>query len=182
MLSKYSNNSITCFSLICSLLVFLLINSIIVPETKQHAIYEPIKSELYTTDQVESCMEDTIWSLKIPKLSLEANIEDGTNEDVLENYIGHFTQTSKWDGNIGLAGHNRGFKNNFFQNIKELENGDELVYCYNGETKIYSVIDKQIIRNTDWSYLKRTTENRLTLITCVEDLPEYRLCVQAIQI
>lgn len=181
MLSKYSNNSITCFSLIGSLFAFLVINSFIGIETKQQVVYEPPSTGIYTTAQSESVIKETTWSLKIPKLGIEANIEEGTNEEVLENNIGHFIETSKWDGNIGLAAHNRGYRNNFFKDIKDLENGDELIYCYHGSTKIYHVIEKQIIRNTDWSYLSRTTENKLTLITCVEDMPEYRLCVQATQ-
>ncbi len=44
------------------------------------------------------------------------------------------------------------------------------------------LIDKiEIIRNTDWSYLEKTEENKITLITCVENEPNLRRCVQATQ-
>ena len=39
-----------------------------------------------------------------------------------------------------------------------------------------------IIKDTDWSYLQETKENKLTLITCVENEPKYRRCIQAIEI
>ena len=37
----------------------------------------------------------------------------------------------------------------------------------------------EIIKNTDWSYLEKTEKNKITLITCVENEPQYRRCVQA---
>ena len=39
-----------------------------------------------------------------------------------------------------------------------------------------------VIKDTDWSYLTETANNRITLITCVENEPEYRRCVQTIEI
>ena len=35
---------------------------------------------------------------------------------------------------------------------------------------------------TDLSKIEETKENRITLITCVENMPEYRLCIQAEEI
>ena len=43
----------------------------------------------------------------------------------------------------------------------------------------YCVSNILIIKETDWSYLQNTDDNILTLITCVENEPQYRLCVQA---
>ena len=34
----------------------------------------------------------------------------------------------------------------------------------------------------DLSKIEETKENRITLITCVENMPEYRLCIQAEEI
>jgi len=39
-----------------------------------------------------------------------------------------------------------------------------------------------VIEDTDWSYLQKTKENRITLITCVKNQPTKRLCVQGIEI
>ena len=42
--------------------------------------------------------------------------------------------------------------------------------------------NKSVIEDTNWDVLKNTGENKLTLITCVENKPTKRLCVQAIEI
>ena len=47
--------------------------------------------------------------------------------------------------------------------------------------KEYEVEKNRIIKDTDWKYLENTEDNRLTLITCVENEPEYRRCIQAIE-
>lgn len=121
------------------------------------------------------------WQLEIPAINLNAVISEGTSQQTLNQYIGHFEKTQKENGNIGLAAHNRGYKVNYFQNLKQLKTGDEIRYSYNGLEKIYEVEKHRIIKDTDWEYLENTEDNRLTLITCVENQPEYRRCIQAIE-
>ena len=41
------------------------------------------------------------------------------------------------------------------------------------------MVKNKIIKDTDVKVLDNTEENVLTLITCVENEPEYRRCVQA---
>lgn len=121
------------------------------------------------------------WKIEIPKISLIAEIAEGTTEEILNEYVGHFEETQKEKGNIGLAAHNRGYKVNYFNRIRELEIDDEIYYTYNELSRKYKVISKSIIKDTDWSFLENTSDNRLTLITCVEDKPEYRRCIQAVE-
>lgn len=121
------------------------------------------------------------WYIQIDKINLKAPIEEGTSQKVMEDYVGHFEETSKDIGNIGLAAHNRGYKNNYFGRIKELKEGDEIKYKYKNTEKIYQIIKHEIIKNTDWTNLENTEENMITLITCVENEPEYRRCIQAIE-
>lgn len=121
------------------------------------------------------------WSLKIPKIDLFAKIAEGTNEKILNKYIGHFEETQKKEGNIGLAAHNRGYNVNYFSRLKELENGDEIIYSYQGKIFTYEVKESFIIEDTNWDVLENSKENKLTLITCVENEPSKRRCVQAIQ-
>ena len=45
--------------------------------------------------------------------------------------------------------------------------------------RIYEVTKNKIIKDTDIDVLENTEENILTLITCVENEPNYRRCVQA---
>lgn len=121
------------------------------------------------------------WKIIIPKISLEAEISEGTSKSIMDRYVGHFEETSKNNGNIGLAAHNRGYNVNYFAQIKSLRNGDEIIYKFYDFEKTYKVVDNRIIKDIDWSYLENTKDNRITLITCVENEPEYRRCIQGIE-
>lgn len=74
-----------------------------------------------------------------------------------------------------------GFPINYFEKVKDLKAGDEIIYKTPYGTKIYKVTTYTIIEETDWSYLQETADNRITLITCVKNKPQQRLCVQAIE-
>ena len=96
----------------------------------------------------------------------------------MDNYIAHFEETSKNLGNIGLAAHNRGYENNYFEKLKQLKEGDIIIYTYQENKREYEVMNHIIINDTDWTSLEQTKENIITLITCVENQPEYRRCIQ----
>lgn len=140
----------------------------------------PIESQ--TQRQIVQANLSNQWRLQIPKLNLNAHIEEGTTGDVLLRAVGHFEDTNQWNGNVCLAGHNRGYQCNFFQNIKTLNLGDEIIYCTKQGKKVYQVQTNKIVLETDWSYLKDTKDNRITLITCEENRGEYRRCIQAVQV
>ena len=125
--------------------------------------------------------QNNIWQIEIEKISLIANIKEGTTPEILNKNVGHFKITQKETGNIGLAAHNRGYEVNHFENLRLLTKGDEIKYKYNDYEATYVVIKNRIIKDTDWEYLENTEENMLTLITCVENEPQYRRCVQAIE-
>ena len=99
----------------------------------------------------------------------------------MDKFVGHFEETTKTNGNVGLAAHNRGYPVNYFKNIKQLKEGDEINYKYYEYEKSYIVVENKIIKDTDWKSLENTKENRITLITCVENEPEYRRCIQAVE-
>lgn len=126
-------------------------------------------------------IEKAQWKITIPKISLKAEISEGTSKEIMDKYVGHFEETSKKDGNVGLAAHNRGYAVNYFARIKELQEGDEIIYKYNDFEKVYTVVENKIIKDTDWNDLEETEENKITLITCVENEPEYRRCIQGIE-
>lgn len=85
-------------------------------------------------------------------------------------------------GNVALAGHNRGYRCNFFQEIKNLKNGDIIIYSTEKGQRKYKVSLNKVIKETDWTYIQNTKDNRLTLITCEMNKKEYRRCVQAVEI
>lgn len=131
---------------------------------------------------IKNQYKDNKWRILISKINLDAPIIEGTSKEVLRRGVGHFKTTSKWDGNVVLAAHNRGYKYNFFKEIKNLEEGDIIVYKTESNSRNYKVIENKKIAETDFSCLENTNENRLTLITCLENMPEYRTCIQAVEI
>ena len=98
------------------------------------------------------------------KYGLKAEVKEGSSNEILNEYIGHIENTSTYDGNVGLAGHNRGNKNSYFARLNELENGDIITYKTNFFTRKYKVDNIQTILETDWNLLKETDQNKLTLI------------------
>ena len=122
---------------------------------------------------------NSVWQIQIPSIELIADIRDGTDKETLNKYVGHFIETPLENGNIGLAAHNRGYDFNYFSRLKEVIEGDEIIYKYKEIERVYEVVKNKIIKDTDVKVLDSTEENVLTLITCVENEPEYRRCVQA---
>ena len=139
---------------------------------------EDVEKEVTEDDGFE---EDLIGSLKIEKINLNGTVKEGRTNEILRDYIGHIEETAKYDGNVGLAAHNRGNKYSYFARINELEPGDEIVYTTKYGERKYIVDTKKEILETDWSNLEGTSDNRLTLITCIKNKVNQRLCVQAVQ-
>lgn len=123
----------------------------------------------------------SIGTLSIPSLGIRYRVYDGTSSASMRKGVGHFPSTSAWSGNIGLCGHNRGSSHNI-GSIKNLEVGDAIRYETSLGTRTYSVSYVGIIDWTDWSYLNATSDNRITLITCLADQPPKRVCVQGIEV
>lgn len=124
-------------------------------------------------------IEKAQWKITIPKISLKAEISEGTSKEIMDKFVGHFEETTKTSGNVGLAAHNRGYAVNYFANIKQLVEGDKIIYKYYEFEETYIVTENKIIKDTDWEPLEDTEKDKITLITCVENEPEYRRCVQA---
>lgn len=122
------------------------------------------------------------WKLLIPKINVTANIKEGTSGEIINSYIGHFEETPKENGNIGLIAASAGYKENYFTNLKDLAEGDVIIYIKGKIRKEYKVTTNNIIEQTDWSYLSSTDDNRITLITGILEQPEKRRCVQAIEV
>lgn len=124
--------------------------------------------------------DGSIGTLKIPSLDINFKAYEGETTSSMRKGVGHFTSTSAWTGNIGLCGHNRGSSHNI-GSIKNLSVGDTIKYTTSLGTRTYEVSFVGKIANDDWSYLNATTDNRITLITCAANEPDFRWCVQAIE-
>lgn len=140
---------------------------------------EEIK-DLEPSEQKEIKYDDSIGTLTIPDILLDnAPIKESVELSTLSEAIGHFTNTSLYSGNVGLASHNGGGKGDYFRNLNKIKKGSEIYYQTDFGVRRYIVNTIEIIDETDWSYLQESTENKITLITCVKGQKEKRLCVQA---
>ena len=188
----YTNKSINIISLILTCIIFFILNFFIFDRSEFKIekisniiinIKKDIENEVEDDKQkIKEKIDLGNWYIEIPAINLQAPIAEGTDSHTLNTKVGHFTETAIEDGNIGLAAHNRGYEYNFFENLKEAKIDDEIIYTHENYKKTY-IIDKiEIIENTDWSYLENYDENKITLITCVENEPKYRRCVQATEL
>jgi len=122
--------------------------------------------------------DGSIGTLKIPAIGLTVTAWEGEATAAMKKGVGLIDSTSAWLGNVGLIGHNRG-ASTVFSKLKSLKVSDEITYTTALGSRTYTVSAVEKISATDWSLLQYTTDNRITLVTCVEDAPQYRLAVQA---
>lgn len=174
--------------IICVIIIILLLAGtsifLINNNNKELVNVEDIQTdnefENVTYDKAEDIWDDSVLGIiTIDKIGLNATVKEGTSSETLLNYIGHIEETATYDGNIGLAGHNRGCENSYFARINELEEGDIIKYKTKFFDRTYVVDNIQVIYETDWILLESTEENKLSLITCIANKRNQRLCVQA---
>jgi sortase A len=125
--------------------------------------------------------DGSIGTLYVARTNKTIKVYEGEDLANLKLGAGHFASTSAWDGNIAMAGHNRGSRP-YFSFVKDMEIGDILTYTTPYGTRIYEVYSKTQISELDSSALSWSAENILTLITCVADVPELRYSVKAKEI
>lgn len=121
-----------------------------------------------------------LGTLKIPAIDLSVKVYQGTDSSTLKKGAGHFPDTSIWNGNCCIAGHNRGVRDDF-GDLHTLDPGDTITWTTKLGTRTYEVISVTKVLETDTSGVAATSDNRLTLYTCVRDQRDYRWMVQAIE-
>ncbi len=135
--------------------------------------YTDVTPELYYKN-------GSLGTLNIPAIDLTVKIVQGTDSKALAKGAGHFPTTSIWDGNVALAGHNRGVTNHFGK-IHTLDMGDTISLTTKLGTRTYSVTSVEKISEMDNSLLTPTGENCITLITCVRSQSAYRWAIRAVE-
>lgn len=160
------------------------------PGTGESTYYPPAQTETpptggATTPSTPFTLPDglyyadgSIGRLKIPCIGVNVKVYETESMESLAKGAGHFKSTSCWDGNVGIAGHNRGVTNHFGR-IHTLKAGDRITYTTQLGTRTYEVFFVGKIEDTDFSRLGRTNDDMITLITCVENVRNMRWCVQA---
>ena len=123
----------------------------------------------------------SLGRLEIPALDLNVKIYQGTDSKTLAKGVGHFEDTSIWNGNVCLAAHNRG-ANSYFGPIHTLDIGDKITLTTKLGTRTYKVTDVSKVSETDRGGLADSGENMLTLYTCVRNQRDQRWCVTAAEV
>ena len=136
-------------------------------------LFTDVTSELYYKN-------GSLGRLDIPALDLSVRICQGTDSKTLAKGVGHFEDTSIWEGNVCLAAHNRG-ANSYFGKIHTLNIGDKITLTIKLGTRTYKVTDVSKVSETDRSGLADSGENMLTLYTCVRNQRDQRWCVTAVE-
>lgn len=173
------------YLIIASIIIFVVIFYIypLILKNKVHLTnidFNSIRNN-FIQEEKNFIQKDDSWSLTIPSINLEnVKIKESVDSEVLENYIGHFEFSSYLDGNVCLAAHNSGFSNNYFSRLNLLNIGEKVIYSFVGNTREYKVVEKYNISDKDFSVLIDNGINEITLITCVPNSPNLRLCVKAI--
>ena len=102
--------------------------------------------------------------LRIPKLSLEVPLLDGTDDLTLNHAVGRIAGTARpgEPGNIGIAGHRDGF----FRGLKDVRDGDTIELKTLRGTTTYIVDQIEIVTPHQVEVLRPTSVPSLTLVTC----------------
>ena len=192
-MSIYTTKSVYTITVVLSIIIFLILNLVIdlnigkfsKPKIISNNLNKQTENESIINSEIESQVNKNIinqqynWYIEIKSIGLKAPIEETVSNDILSRSVGHFEESSLENGNIGLAAHNRGYEINYFENLKFVKINDEIEYHYKNFSKKYLIDKIEIIQDTDWSYLEKSKKNKITLITCVENEPKLRRCVQA---
>jgi|GEM_PF-434283 len=125
---------------------------------------------------------DFIGVLTVERLGRTVNVIAGATMSAMDYGAGHFSFTGLNHGNTGLIGHNRGRTNGFFSFVRHLREGDILTLEAGGIVRSYSVSVVYVIAEDDFSPLMQFSDNRLTLVTCVEYRPGQRRVAKALEI
>ena len=86
-----------------------------------------------------------LGTLKIPAIDLSVKVYQGTDSSTLMRGGGHFKDTSIWDGNVCIAGHNRGVRDDFGE-LHTLEPGDTITWTTKLGTRTYEVVSVQKVK------------------------------------
>ena len=145
-----------------------------------------LSTQDYTLPEDAALPDGSMGLLTIPKLGVSAPVyetEEGGEMESMTKGVAHFAVTSAWDGNIGFASHNVAPAGAvaYFRDIHQLAEGDIVRYKTALGEREYRVSEVKEITDDDWSFLSRTDDNRLTLITCITGKPNIRLMVQALE-
>lgn len=175
--------------LFCVVYIIYAITMMYQPKGTVYNILDSANKDSQVEVSIEEVTEDQHLTVKkrepyieIESLQIKAPIAEGTTQEVLRNYVGHFEGTAKIGGigNCALAGHRSEVFNCIFNGVEDIELGDAInLYNKEGTRFTYYCIDKRVIEPEDIEVLQDTQDDRCTIITCI-DGGKKRLCIVGI--
>lgn len=136
-------------------------------------------------DDILNFGDGLIGYIDIPKINVKLPIYHGDTDQVLEKGVAHLPNTAFPIGGVGnhsvLSAHTGYPTQVFFDNLNELEIGDEIKVSVLDETLTYAVTAKNIVKPDNISLLSVDEEkDLLSLITCYPyGINSHRLIVTA---
>lgn len=118
-------------------------------------------------------------ALFIPALSIKAPVLEGVEQDVLRVAAGHFPETGTvGSGNYCIAGHSSAIYKEYFNNLKQAENGMEVQLREPGQDPVsYYITDMFIVEPNETWILGDFGDTRVTIVTCTDDGSQRRIVV-----
>lgn len=137
---------------------------------------ESAASGSYTAPAQLAVTNGHFGAISIGNRRLFAYIYPGATYESMRKGAGHVDGTSTWNGNVALCGHNRGSWP-YFGTLKNVQVGDVITYRTSLGVRTYRVTSAGRILATNTAVLNPTSDNRITLLTCIANEPAYRLCI-----
>ncbi len=143
-------------------------------ETNDRNWYTTVTNDLYYS-------AGHVGRLSIPAIDVSVKVYEGESQSNMKKGAAHMEYTSIWDGNVVICAHNRG-DSSFFKNLHKLEKGDIIFYTTKLGEKVYRVESVSKVHETNHEVLLPSTEDCMTLLTCVRNESAYRYAVKAVRI
>ena len=97
---KFTRTGVNLISFFISLFIFILIQIFINQYINRIKMNVELGQEIMQKQEnvisEQEKIQETpvkIWQIEIEKISLKANIAEGTTQEILEQYVGHFSET-----------------------------------------------------------------------------------------
>ena len=109
--------------------------------------------------------------VEITALHIKAPILEGTENEILARAVGHFPETGAvGSGNYCIAGHSSVLYKEYFDNLKNAENGMQIaLYTKEKQCYTYTVSDRFVVEPDEVWILEDFGDDRVTLVTCTDD-------------
>ncbi|MDO5708333.1 MAG: class D sortase [Andreesenia angusta] len=114
---------------------------------------------------------EEIAIIEVPSIDLKSVITQGTSNQNLRYYLGHFMNTRMpgEPGNFCIAGHNSNLYNEILNNIHLVKESDLIKITTKDEEYNYYVKEKRIVEPNDVSVLEDDGDRKLmTIVTCTD--------------